>query len=571
MPTIGPPFSFPINYPPLAYPIGWQFTPGQLPSDSGDDGGGPGDTQVSYPDDVGAGTPASPSFLAGTPLVIRYTESGASPTSTNEAHGAPPMQIYLGAGAAGPTVPGSLRFTFRGRTYVDRAGSLYYGVDPVTNTGTLGGTFDYSNNVATLTDYGTGANTVTIAAMLTRYVEPGASGVMFRTNGAPLRAGSFTLRATTMAGIELTASSDIDGNITGTKVKGFVDWDTGLVRVTFGALVTAAGNESEPWYNADLIDGSGKIWKPEQVDPGTVFFGTVVYRAIPVDPTLIGIDPVRLPSDGRVLGFNPGTPAVVSHTAEITLTPVAAAVTNLGRERISFIEIFDSATPTPAPIADVWYDVDLEAGTVTWANPLNLSAYTMPVHIRNRIQDIALISDVQITGEVSLASPITHDFPSGTVLSNALPFVDMQSRVTNLFDQQTYVAGEWSDEVDGSPAGATYNNVNFPITATNDSAIDERWAIVFTAPTTVKVIGETVGQILDASITADIAPINPVSGDPYFTIPLGGWGSGWAAQNVFRFNTVSATRPIWAARVTLPGEITIDDDAVRIQAYGNAH
>lgn len=543
------------------------FIPGQLPGE----GAGPGDTQVGYPTAPAAPVTVPATFAAGTPLVIRYMEAGATPISANDAFNAPPIKIYLGAGAAGPTVPGSVRFTFRGRTYVDRAGGLYYGISTTTNAGTLGGSYDYSLNTATVTDYGTGSNTVTIVSLATRYVDVGADGVMFRTPGAPLRAGSFTLRATTMDGTELTAAADINGDIVDTNVKGHVDWRTGLTRVAFGALVTAAGNESEQWYNADLIDGMGKIWKPVQVDPSSVFFGTVVYRSIPVDAELVGIDPVRLPSDGRVLGFNPGTPGVVSHTQVTSLTPASADVTDLGRERISFIEVVDSASP-PVPIADVWYTLDLDAGTVTWANTLNLSTYTMPVKIRDRIQDIALISDVQITGQVSLASPITHDYPSGAVLSNALPFIDMQSRYTNLFDQATYVAGVWSDTLSGAAAGGTYNDTIYPIALENDSAIDDRWAVVFTAPTVVNVIGEKSGQVLTAvSITSDIAPINPVSGVPYFTIDHLGFGGGWSGSNVIRFNTVSATRPIWAARVTLPAVITVDNDAVRIQAYGNAH
>src|SRR5690606_7403382 len=154
----------------------------------------------------------------------------------------------------------------------------------------------------TLTEYGAGtSNTVSIVSMLTRYLEPGVSGVMFRTTGAPLKTGSFTLAATTIDGTQLTATVDANGVIPGTKIKGNVDWTTGLARVAFGELVTAAGNESEPWYDADLIDESGKIWRPTLVDPGTVKFGTVILSSIPIDPTLIGIDPVRLPSDGRVL------------------------------------------------------------------------------------------------------------------------------------------------------------------------------------------------------------------------------------------------------------------------------
>ena len=558
-------------------PIG--YLPGQLPQDPGNGTGSPepGDSQIGYPE--APVTPAAPTytFEGGSPLVVTYLESGASYSAANDAFANPPLRIYLGANAAGPTVPGSLRFVFRGRTYVDRAGSLYYDIDPLTNAGTLGGTFDYSANVATLTDYASGSNTVTIHSMCTRYAETGVDGILFRTNGAPLREGAFTLRATTMTGDELIASVDVNGVITGAQMLGKIDWQTGLARVAFGERVTAAGNESAPWYDADLIDGDGKIWRPTRVDPASIFFGAVVYKSIPADPELIGIDPVRLPNDGRVPGFNPGRIAVVSHTAVTDVpSPTAGGTTDLGRERIGFIEITDAEGEA---IDSIWYTLDPQAGEVTWANPLNLSAYTMPVRIRHRIQDIALVTDVAVTGHVTLSVPVTHDYPAGAVLSSALEWVDMQARYNNLFDQQTYSAGTWSDELVGAPAAASYNDVTYPIAVSNRGAIDERWAIVFVNTTTVNVIGETVGQVLSGvGIDADIAPINPVTisddnpgGTPYFTIDADGWGSGWAAGNVLRFNTVSATRPMWLARVVTPGEIDVANDAVRLQTYGNAH
>lgn len=550
------------------------FIPGQLPSDTGGGTPAPGDTQIGYPEEPETTAVPTYTFAASSPLTVRYLRAGASASSTTEAHGLPPIRLYLGAGSAGPAVPGSVRFAFRGRTYVDRSGSLYYGIDPITNTGTLGGSYDYANNVATLTDYASGSNTVTIVGLATRYAEQGSSGILFRTTGAPIREGSFTIRATTMAGVELTATADINGDLVDTGIKGHVDWNTGLVRVAFGAMVTAAGNEAEPWYDADLIDGGGNIWRPTQVDPASVFFGAVVYRRIPVDPDLVGIDPVRLPSDGRVLGFNVGTPAIVSHTAvTVVASPVAGATTDLGRERLAFADVYDSSDP-PEAVEDIYYTLDLDAGTLEWADPLNLSAYTLPINIRHRIQDAALISDVQITGQVSLASPVTHDYPAGTILSNALAHGDMQARYNNLFDQLVYQAGVWSNDLVGSPAGASYNDVTYPIAVANEAAIDERWAIVLASATTAHVIGETVGQVLTGvPITDVIAPLNPASvggAVPYFTIDPAGWGGGWSAGNVLRFNTVSATRPIWAARVTLPGTITVDEDAVRIQSYGNA-
>lgn len=505
----------------------------------------------------------------GFALNLRWQEAGAGVVSTSEGHPLPAMKLYLGNGAAGPAVSGSLRFTFRGRTYVDRAGSLVYDVNPTTNAGTLGGSFDYGANVATITAIGAGnSNTVTVHSMLTRWTDPGVSGVLFRTPGAPLAAGNFTVQATTMAGTNLTATADINGVITGTQVAGTVDWTSGAVSLQFGALVTAAGNESEPWYDAAAVVG-GNIWKPTMVDPVSVLFGCVVHRQIPVNPEIIGIDPVRLPSDGRVLGIRAGNTIIVHETSTLSVaSPVAGAEHDLGTTRLSFIEVIDAAG---VPVESVWYTLDLDAGTLTWANPLNLSAYTLPVTLRWRFEDASICSDVQVTGDISLSTPLTHDFTAAAQVSACVIYGDMQARVTNLFDQATYAAGVWSDVLIGSAAAGTYNDVTYPIEVDNDSAIDERWALVFTGSGTVNVLGETVGQVLTgASIDTDIAPVNPVSGEPFFVMDKDGFGGGWAAQNLIRFNTVSATRPTWAARVTRPGPASETDDSVRIQVYGNA-
>lgn len=508
-------------------------------------------------------------FAGGTPLTVSYAIAGASVEARTEGHAAPPVRIYFGNGAAGPAVPGSVRFTFRGRTYVDRGGNLYYAIDPVTNAGTLGGTYDYAANTATLTDYAAGSNTVALISLLTRPIDPGITGTFFRTPGSPLREGSFVVRATTLDGTLLTATADVNGVINASKIRGQIDWTMGLARLVFGERVVAAGNEGQPWYDAANVDGDGNIWRPLAVDPGSVIFGTVIYRSIPADPAIIGIDPVRLPIDGRVVVYQPGNVLIVHHTQTTSVaSPVAGATHNLGRTQIALIEVFDA---DGTPIEDVWYTLDLAAGTLTWANPLNLSAYTLPAIIRDRIEFATQCSDVQITGEIGLQAPLPRSFPAGSMVSSAIAYGDMQARVTNLFDQATYVAGQWSDELAGAPAAGTYNDTVYPIAVTNESSIDERWAIRFTSASNVQVLGETVGVILETSIASVIAPVNPVSGEPYFSIAVEGWGTGWAAGNLVRFNTIAASKPIWAARTTRQGEITESEDAVRIQAYGNAH
>lgn len=510
--------------------------------------------------------------VSGAPVTVQYWEQGSSLETETEGFGLGPIEIFMGQNAVGPAVPGSVRFVFRGRTYVDRSGTLVYDVDPATNAGTAGGTFDYQTCRATVTDYAAGGNTVTVVSLATRYVDPGVTGVFFRPRGSPLVPGQFTIRATTFDGTLLTGNADINGEITGDSMEGEVDWTTGLARLAFGERVVAAGNEGQPWYDAAAVDENGDIWRPLAVDPATIFFGCVLFRRIPVDPELVGIDPVRLPSDGRVLGFNLGTVGVLSHTAVTTVTPEAEDVTDLGRTQISFVEVYDSSDP-PEPIEDVWYTADLAAGTITWANPLNLSGYTMPVRIRHRIEHLSQIADVQITGQIGLQVPLGRNFPAGSVFSNALAYGDMQARVTNVFDQATWsTPAVWSDVVQGSPASGNYNTILHPIEVENDSATDDRWALVFQGgAASVLVLSEDREAMGPYPISDDIAPINPVSGKPYFVVRKEGWGTGWAAGNAVRFNTVSATRPTWAARVTLPGEITQPNDAVRINVYGNAN
>jgi hypothetical protein len=84
--------------------------------------------------------------------------------------------------------------------------------------------------------------------------------------------------------------------------------------VRFGTVVTAAGNESEPWFDAENVRQDGKIFRPEPVAASSLRYSAVAYSYLPLDADLLGIDPVRLPSDGRVPIFRPGGFAVVGHT-----------------------------------------------------------------------------------------------------------------------------------------------------------------------------------------------------------------------------------------------------------------
>ncbi|MEJ3702634.1 hypothetical protein, partial [Pseudomonas aeruginosa] len=70
------------------------------------------------------------------------------------------------------------------------------------------------------------------------------------------------------------------------------------------------------------------------VIPLLLRYNAVVFTSLPLDATLLGLDPVRLPADGRVPVFREGDVMVVTHTAETTVpSPQAGGVLQLGRDQ----------------------------------------------------------------------------------------------------------------------------------------------------------------------------------------------------------------------------------------------
>jgi hypothetical protein len=62
-----------------------------------------------------------------------------------------------------------------------------------------------------------------------------------------------------------------------------------------------------------------------------------------------------------------------------------------------------------------------------------------------------------------------------------------------------------------------------------------------------------------------------MTGVPYFIINYLGWGTGWSAGNVLRFNTDAANYPLWLARTTLQSNPTVYTDNFKMQIRGDAN
>lgn len=495
-----------------------------------------------------------------TALVSANFRVAGAGTTKSQTFNQPKLSIRLLPNFSEAGVPGSVNFAMGGKTYFDRAGSLYTDLDPATGAASLAGTYDYATNVASLTTWPASALTsVVVNSLLTTLDGQPVEYVVFRTPVAPVVPGSFQLLATRLNGGTINVTADASGFINGTNVHGTYDYATGVGKVRFGDWVTAAGNESAIWYSADAVGSDGKIWRPIPVFASTVRYNAVAYTTLPVDATLLGLDPVRLPADGRVPIFRKGDLAVIHNTKRLAPATVSNGMTlNAGRGRLSRARLIGANGLG----IEAGYTRNLDAGTLTVTDA---SAFVQPVVYEHRIEDLLTVSDVGIDGRLAFAGRITHDYTAGdSYVSSALPMGDVKARVSLLFDQQSWT-GVWSDSLLGNGADPSFNDIDFPITVTNWGTVTERWRIqINNGGTTYNLIGEHVGQIVTGqSLTADCSPLGP-SGVPYMTIPAAGFGSGWAAGHLIRFNTVAATFPFVPIRTTQMGAETVLDDSFEI-------
>lgn len=384
---------------------------------------------------------------------------------------------------------------------------------------------------------------------------------VFRFPTAPMRPGSITVSAERLDGTLINATADASGVVDTADMVGVADYATGVVDVVFK---TPEGTDTSPWalqITALGYAGAGKV-KVGHVKADSIRVAGVAYSYLPLPSNIIGLNAVRLPSDGQVFVFRAGDVVVIHHTASTAPANVSAGQTlSVGRLRLSRLRVIGSDGVSIA----AGFTPNLDAGTVTFDN---VAGYAQPVTVEHMIKDETLASEVLISNEIILSRPLTHDFPAGSVVSSALLIGNLSARVPLVFDQVTWT-NVWSDDPIGSAVTASLNLISHPIAVTNEGAVTERWAIVFTNTTTFRLIGEHVGVIAEGNVASDFGPLNPFAGVPYFTIPAAAWGGGWAAGNVVRINTVGPKHPIGCARTVQQGDATINDDSFTLVVMGD--
>ena len=485
---------------------------------------------------------------------------------------------------ADDVVANSIRFTLGGYVYDDASGVLL--TDSVGGSPNLvAGGVNYDSGDATITMWADGAAVApSVTSLLTRYGQWTAIEASFRSPTSPLAPESLGVLATALDGTQISGQANQDGLITGAHITGQVNYEFGTARVEFGAWVLDSSltdqEKEEDWYDpASIVDG--QIWRPKPVDPGTITYNAVAYSFIPLDASIIGVDGVRLPADGRVPIYRSGDVVMIMHADETApVTPVQGTPVSLGRTRVAWVRVIDDNGDT---VTD-GYTLDRAAGTVTF----DTAPEHTPVTIRHTIADLRLVTDAQIGGQLTLARELSHNFPADeSLVGSCLLFGDRRARVSHLWDQVSWNS-TWSNSIVGNPATATLNTIDFPVTVTNEGCDTDRWVFRVTNASSNQweLISEKRGLVWSGTYAPggdDVAPINPrtrvwdemgqawVGGTPYMTIPGLANGGGWSNGNVVRINTVGAIADFWIARSIAQSDEPAGDglDGAEIYALGN--
>lgn len=427
--------------------------------------------------------------------------------------------VLTGATVGAPVL-NSWAFSLNGAEIVERNGTLYADWNYRTGTGRAVGQLN-SSGLLTFGDAETDYSNLSIARGLVNRTGAVAYSYSGRTAAAPVKPESFTVFAQ-MGGTVLSGRSDAEGNITG-DFTGKIDYETGF-------------------YDVNRAEG---------FSPDSLRYNAVTQDNLPLDSSIIGIDSVRLPSDGKVPIFRKGDMIVISNRLkqDIGSAFTAGKIVQLSRTKLDRVCLIDA---TGAHVLADKYSVNLESGVLTFAEPLDLSKYKMPLTAVLAWEEENRVTAVDISGRLKLQFAIVRDYPvENTYISSALIGGDLLVRATEPFAQRSF-DNVWADAMRGEAILAKLNVKDYPIVLTSNGAVTERWLIQFTETTQFSLYGEHLGLVATSDILTELAPVNPATGKPYFRLPAAAFGGGWARGNCIRFNTYGTPMPVWILRSVQP-------------------
>lgn len=261
-------------------------------------------------DEPGVGSAIALSFdlTTVTAAVGRLASAGAATPNTLSGD---MDRLHLKTNIANAFSLSGVRFRRGEQSYVVKAnGALQINPSPVTGNGTTVGSMTAGQGEVLLDEWTAGTPpqvtdwTGVAGAPINGVDTPfGTYAVVFRVPTAPLRPSSFSVLGTMKDGTTFNVSADSNGYINTTRIKGRVNYTTGVVTLV-GVTPTSPGGQDPTDLSFLNIPGltTGFI---DLIQQETLRYNATAYTYLPMEASLLGINPVRLPSDGRVPIFRP--------------------------------------------------------------------------------------------------------------------------------------------------------------------------------------------------------------------------------------------------------------------------
>lgn len=436
-------------------------------------------------------------------ITVSYAATTSMQT-VSKTYAKPPLYLDL---RQQNIVANTLVFTVGATSYIETDGKIYQDSNEV---GTL------SNGLAVLSNYVNGA--VSIKSLLIKTGDDRINRLSFTT--AKMRPASLKINID-----DKQAAAKIDGNIAmDNSIIGYVDSDVGLV------MIDRFANKFD-----------------------SLIYQAVALSYLPIDTTIVKIDTVRLPQDGRVPIFRRGDSILIrnAQTDNLGSAFTGGQTINLSRKDVDRISLIDADNK---PVLGELWDYDLDAGTITFKTSIDLSSYKMPLKAVHAQEQRNRVVDLDIDGTLSLLFAANRNYPiEDTYVSSLLIGDDLAVRVSVPFTQRSW-NNVWQDTPQGDPLLNKLKLTDYPMILTDDGAITDRWMIKFTSGSQFELYSEALGFVGEFDTLTNLAPINPATNKPYFTIDKRAFGTNtpWAAQDVIRFNTWGTLMPVWVLCAVQP-------------------
>jgi hypothetical protein len=322
-------------------------------------------------------------------------------------------------------------------------------------------------------------------------------------------------------------------------------------------IATAAGVGLAAWRTLTAVDsgagtmtfaGAGLTGYPAGHPLFVYRYGAPVSAVAPLVPQ-------RFSAPGHLTaGVAAGVQQVVLDRLEVRLLPVGASAATPG-----------IALPSPPPPA-VSFPAARTVQDLGGVMPAFWPGWPVLIDdpTNGTAPEVRVVESVNyLTGVVRFTTPLANAYTTGSRVSTLLDLGNLQATVAlPAFSQQTWNR-TWADAPTGPTMAARYTGA---IAMNNAGGTTDRWALVFSSGTNFSLISERLGQIGAGNIASNFVPLNPLTSQPYFTVPASGWGTGWLPGNAVRFNTQGAHAGVWYGRCISPGAAGADEGGLIFRA-----